>query len=68
MNSDKQKGQNTFKGLSEMERTEALKWVDSLSQKELKEFEHLNKIELTKLLIEKYFKSKTIYWKKCNKK
>lgn len=60
MQSRKQELKDMLKKLSLKEGKEALKWIDNLSKKELDELELLNRIQLTELLIKKYFKSKAI--------
>lgn len=68
MPSRKQALKDSIKQLSEKERKEALEWIDSLSEKELKKFEQLTKIQLTQFLIEKYINDRILDSKKSSRK
>lgn len=60
MPSNKQSLKEVLKQLSSKEKREAIKWIDSLSKKQLEELEELNRIHISDLLIEKYLKCKGI--------
>lgn len=64
MPSRKQDLRDSMKQLSLKKRKEALKWIDNLSEKELEEFEQLNKVQLTEFLIKKYLKRRRVHSKK----
>lgn len=58
MPSNKQSLKEVLKQLSAKEKKEALKWIDSLPDEEIKRFELLTKIHLVQVLTERFLKKK----------
>lgn len=58
MPSSKQSLKEVLKHLSTKEKREALKWIDSLLDEEIKKLELLTKIQLVQVLTERFLKRK----------
>lgn len=58
MPSNKQSLKELLKQMSAKEKKEALKWIDSLSDEEIKRLELLTKIHLIQALTERFLKKK----------